>query len=338
MSDTPAYTRLPGRSPQLFGLVLLLEAPFFWLPALLERMRLYEAPDHLLVVRRRFFHETAQRFYFRDVQALTLRRTANHITLNLLLAPILLAAVLPLLLNWGSAYQLPAIAAAGMIALGIGVNILRGPTCALELHTAVHRQALPCVGRWRTGQRIVRHLQPTIARAQVGQSAPQEMEVEAETLPLTTGQYTSPPRESSPLPRQTRVRPRLEMVFFALVLILGLSAFSDLFHFSSIKNMFDGLLIACALILGCVVFARTRHTDQPAAARVAAGMVLFLSVLLFYTGGVAGFLLGIELGPDLDPLTLDEMLYAHPLFRTLIYVQFVTFSVLGAWGLLSLRN
>src|SRR6185503_16307515 len=56
------YRRLPGRES-----------------GLLSYSRLWLGPDHLLLARTTFFSEEYKRFYFRDIQAIVMRKTRRHL-------------------------------------------------------------------------------------------------------------------------------------------------------------------------------------------------------------------------------------------------------------------
>jgi hypothetical protein len=63
----PVYKRLPGNGANF-----------------LERITLYLATDHLLYVSSTGFSESYRRFYFRDIHAITVRKTAVGAFVNVL--------------------------------------------------------------------------------------------------------------------------------------------------------------------------------------------------------------------------------------------------------------
>lgn len=286
MTNTPiSYTPLPGRSKPYFGLLYLAELIFtFGLVAIGERTRLYLGPDHLLVLRRRFFTETAHRFYFSDIQAIAVQRTANAGTANaaLVLLCVLFLAVLGLsplaggiiaVDEWGFGEALLLILVCAGFALGLALNILLGPTCVTELITAVHREPLPCLSRWRTAQRVLALLLPRIEAAQ-GAPSP--------GLQPVLAAYATPAGRLNDQPPITHDSGRLHELLFGLYLLMAVSCMIDLTGNWAVKNVFDSLLFLTVLLLSCIALLRQRHSDIPSDIRALTGFALGFSVLLFY--------------------------------------------------------
>ena len=119
------YKRLPGRGRNIAGV-----------------SRLYTADDHLLLVHSTRLTEDYRRFYLRDIQALTARRTAPfHYGWTALLAVIaLVAAVVTRDLLWPL----------GIGIVGAALLWWRGPSAVVEIQTAVTLERLPSLHRWKT--------------------------------------------------------------------------------------------------------------------------------------------------------------------------------------------
>jgi hypothetical protein len=145
-----------------------------------SRSSLWLGKDHLLAVDSKDFSETYKRFYFRDIQAISLRLTPRRQIWNWVLA------VPTALCLAGWAYDLlvtrsvsPGGVVAGVVVtllfvLPLLVNNLLGPTCACKLRTAVQTEDLPSLGRLRKTRRILDRLRPLIVQAQ-GQLLPEEI-------------------------------------------------------------------------------------------------------------------------------------------------------------------
>jgi hypothetical protein len=123
------YRRLPGR-----GVTLTHYA------------HLYQGPDHLLQSASSAYSETYKRFYFRDIQAIVVRKTQAWLVgvlvclfpgvgfvIGALAADGATAAIL-----WGGA---------GILMLGSAINLLLGPSCVCYLQTAVQTEKLPTHNR-----------------------------------------------------------------------------------------------------------------------------------------------------------------------------------------------
>lgn len=149
------YRRLPGTGSGVF-----------------EHVRLYAGADHLLQVSSSGFTETYRRFYFRDIQAVTLRGSIHGKVWNGV---------------WGFLAFLPAIVAlqvgspaavvwwgiTGIFLLLLAINVARGPTCVCQVRTAVQTRPLPSLNRVRRASKVIAQLKPRIETAQ-GTMSPEE--------------------------------------------------------------------------------------------------------------------------------------------------------------------
>ena len=157
LQTPPAYKKVPGRGTNF-----------------VERITLYLAADHLLYISGTGFTESYRRFYYRDIHAVTVRKSIT--------GPLLTAL-------WGSLVffcllgALSADSAEGWVGLGIPagfffvlllINVFRGPTCVCEIHTAVQTRRLYSVNRLRRAERFLALLRPLVLAAQ-GQIAPDEL-------------------------------------------------------------------------------------------------------------------------------------------------------------------
>jgi hypothetical protein len=153
------YRRLPGRGVRRQGF------------ATAARTRLWLAKDHLLSVDYQWYSEDYKRFYFRDIQAVILRKTRTARTINEVLTP-LTCIVLALALSLSIAGSFDDGFAIvwwiiGLVLLAFLVpNILMGPTCVCHLKTAVQTEELPSLRRLRRARKVLARVQPLIVAAQ----------------------------------------------------------------------------------------------------------------------------------------------------------------------------
>ncbi len=179
--NATVYRRLPGR-----GL------------GLASYHRLYLGPDHLLAVASTGYSESYKRFYFRDIQAVLVQRTALWLVLNVILgAVVVLAAGVWL---WALRDGLPA-DPADLIAGGVAtlvcvgpllLHLFRGPTCVCYVRTAVQIEKLPGLARTRKVDRVLQIVRPLIEAAQ-GPWSPTDQST-------GTGETTGGPPGPQPVP------------------------------------------------------------------------------------------------------------------------------------------
>lgn len=158
-STPPTYRRLPGRGAGLASYT-----------------RLYEAPDHLLQVTSTGWSESYKRFFYRDIQMVTLRRTRHLNVYTGVLGGLTLLFALPgglaVQANGGPAAFF--FVMAGIFLVAMIVNLLLGPTCACYLHTAVQTERLASVSRVRRARRLLARLKLLVESAQ-GQLGPEQL-------------------------------------------------------------------------------------------------------------------------------------------------------------------
>lgn len=172
------YKRLPGRGTEVIYYV-----------------RLYQGPDHLLQVLSTGFNETYKRFAYRDIQAITLRKTNMGKVWNGIWGVLIVLFAVPAsFVNGPAAVGLGIVSAIFLILLG--ANLAMGPTVVAYLRTAVQVEKLPSLRRLRSARSTLSILNPLIASAQ-GQ-------FQAEGLPASTA---GNPPAPDPNPAQTAPGP-----------------------------------------------------------------------------------------------------------------------------------
>jgi hypothetical protein len=133
--------------------------------------RLYAGSDHLMQVTLNGFTESYQRFFFQDIQAITLCHTieAKVWSIVLALAAAFLALLASMMSNEPNLIPVMAslFAAAGVLLVVMIINMALGPTCRCYIKTAVQTQKLPGLKRVRRVRMVVRtRIQPLITQAQ----------------------------------------------------------------------------------------------------------------------------------------------------------------------------
>ena len=150
------YIRLPGRRRVTLGFT---------------RNSLWLGKDHLLHVINRGYTEDYRRFYYRDIQAILVRRTQTSRIVNTILGFIVGFNVLLLIAGrfvwaWESYVLIPlAVATLFWIAI-FGFQLAAGPTCVCHLRTAVQFEQLPSLFRVRTAKKAIALLRHRIETVQ----------------------------------------------------------------------------------------------------------------------------------------------------------------------------
>jgi hypothetical protein len=134
--------------------------------------RLWLAEDHVLLVTTTGYTEEYRRFFFADIQAVFIRKTKAGTVANWAL--VCIAIVLAVLGIFVSEAFILCVVVAGFCLLFAGFNALLGPTCLVEIQTAVARQELPPLHRLRPSKKIVARLLPLVTAAQ-GETTPEQL-------------------------------------------------------------------------------------------------------------------------------------------------------------------
>ena len=142
------YRRLPGRGF-----------------AISQRVQAYQGPDHLLQVSSTGYSESYRRFYFRDIQVVTIQKTQLGKIFNGIFAFFTALFALPAFdMSLGPAIAMWSVA--GFFAVLLISHLALGPTCACYIRTAVQTERLSAVTRIRIARRLLRRIHPLIESVQ----------------------------------------------------------------------------------------------------------------------------------------------------------------------------
>jgi len=159
----PKYRRLTRARPRARFSVISSDSSSLWL-----------GPDHLLCIDSNIFSEKYKRFYFRDIQALTIRKTDGYKHWALALGAIGVCVALLTAAVGGGAGRTVLFSVAGFFWLLMLFNLALGPTSRCFLKTAVQLEELPSLHRLRRARKILGQLRPLLA-AEQGQVNPEEI-------------------------------------------------------------------------------------------------------------------------------------------------------------------
>lgn len=132
----------------------------------MQRFRLWLGPDHLLQVASTAIGERYKRFYFADIQAFVVRRTAGYMGWSIAWIGIaalfgLMAAAVDL-----TPAKITFAGIAGAFLVVLLIHLAFGPTCECTVRTAVQTEHLVSLKRLRTARRVLTQLRPLIEAAQ----------------------------------------------------------------------------------------------------------------------------------------------------------------------------
>ncbi len=159
------YQRLPGKKHGLY-----------------RRARLWLGDDHLLLVDSNTYQETYQRYYFKDIQGITIRKTAKGKIFNAVVGALAFLTCLQLLISWAGSDPVWLWfwgIASGFLLLILMVNMVSGPTCACHIQTPISTNELPSLHRLGTARKVrdrirtlAEQVQGRISREQIQQTPP----------------------------------------------------------------------------------------------------------------------------------------------------------------------
>jgi hypothetical protein len=161
------------------------------------RATLLLGEDHILKVDATPFSESYRRFFFRDIQSITIKTNRRRLVWNIVLGTLLLIFLLEGLVDtvdWG-AWAITMMILSAITGAFLVINNLFGTACDVRIETAVQSDNLPPLSRVRRANDVLDRLRPLIVQAQ-GQFTPEETVARLrEAAGLTTKAGTiTPPR------------------------------------------------------------------------------------------------------------------------------------------------
>lgn len=309
-----------------------------------SRSNLWLGKDHLLSIETEGYTESYKRFYFRDLQAITLRKTVRMLVLAIVLG--LFAAFfgwLTLIADAAEAKWILGVIT-GVFAVPFVLNLIYGPTCACHLRTAVQTEEVPSLGRVRRARKIIARLRPLIAAAQG--------DIHPEQIPLLVQELATAPARSSPADdpnappviwpaaparEPAPLRPYRSKAHLVLSGLLLADLPMTVPHFFVQAGWLDILSMLLLLAtVGAAIFAivKQQRTDLPAGLKSLPWISIGSMALALVVGMGYGFVLAVS-QPDaiqnLSPMS-------DPFFMGMTFVTTTLSVILGTLGLLWLRR
>ena len=223
-------------------------------------LSLYLAQDHLLLRKTVAFTESYRRFYFTDIEAITIRKTPRwHIWTAVWICAIAICLVA---MQAAQRAHPVAVTFAVIFAVAALINVARGATCVTHLQTKVQTRMLP-LRRLRKAMRVMNKVTPAITAAQAEIASAAPASTESAAVPVVRNSETRtrsmpPPLPGEQLPIERSVA---HLALFGLLIIGGVLAGVEAFaRFAGLVYAVYALVLVniCAAV-GVLVLQRRRR-------------------------------------------------------------------------------
>ncbi len=278
-TDKRQYQRLPGKKNGLY-----------------RRVRLWMGKDHLLSVDSNIYQERYQRYYFKDIQGLIIRKTRKGQIFSGVAAALAVLAFVQFLIVWVGSDPVWLWwfwgMACGVLLLFFLVNMALGPTCSCHIQTPISTNELPSLNRLRTARKVrdriralVEQEQGRLSREQIRQTAPPVRQV----LPVPSGGKERTGRSGAPkAERVSDVSTYSGWAHWALMACtLVMAGFLTLYLFVNGPAMAGlGLLIGgFLLIVNIIALARQAGSSVPREVR----SVCWTVMVFIFIASIVGY-------------------------------------------------
>ena len=233
--------------------------------------RIFLGQDNLLCVYRKRYEEEYRRFYFKDIQAITIRKNRRDLALNAIFA------VLSIIFIAIETYLWPI---SVFFLFLILINWLLSPTCTCHIQTAVSKEKLPSLNRIKKAQKIIDQIIPFIEKEQ-GKLERDEI--------ITGMQKLSEEKSESGLMTLNReissYNGTIHKALFPLLLLSGFILCFDLYAISMFTTVLGLINTAAMVILVIVALVK-----QPGSAlRNELRILTWMTMGYLVISGVAGY-------------------------------------------------
>ncbi len=310
--------------------------------AFATRSSLWLGKDHLLCIDSTGYAEEYKRFYFRDIQAITLVTTKRRLIWNWVLGVPLAGCVGA----WGIDLATPQDISLGGIITGVVftllfavpmlLNNLYGPSCACHLHTAVQTEALPSLNRVRRARKVLGRIGPLIEAVQGARLSPEAI-ASALANPAVSG---APPVIAGYNPTRTDVPPHhypgtAHLILFWLLLAdVPLTAVSTVYE-STWMDVAGVLFMLVSLGYAIASLIKQRNTTLPAGLKLLPWLVLGWAALMLAAAMVYGVVLAIN---NPEALESSNSAVENPAILTMTIISTAGTATMGIVGLVRLRR
>ena len=222
-------------------------------------LSLYLGQDHLLLRKTVAFTESYRRFYFSDIEAITIRKTPRwHIW-----TAVWICAIAVCLVAMQAAQRAHPVAVIFAVIFGVCalINVARGATCLTHLQTKVQTRVLP-LRRIRKAMRVMNKVTPAITAAQADIASATPAPAASSAVPVVRPAETRTKSIPPPLPGEQPIqRSVAHLALFGLLIIGGVLAGVEVFAgFAGLVYAVYALVLVniCAAV-GVLVLQRRRR-------------------------------------------------------------------------------
>jgi hypothetical protein len=240
------YRRLPGVKRTFIG------RRTYWL-----------GPDHILSVNMRGYIEEYKRFYYRDIQALIIRRTGHHLIVNLIgLALTLICFMMAWYFGEPAAYGWVLMGAVFLFFLIL--SLIRGPSCDVRLQTAVQTEKVESIRRLGTARRFMKKIRPLLEKTQGNRLS---MDWAAYDRALNMAGKTPTTMHSTGQPPCRHERGLSHQVLFSLIIISGFMFTADFSYDSPLLTLAKAMSLMGVAAFTIIALIRQYGSDMPGAVK-----------------------------------------------------------------------
>jgi VIT1/CCC1 family predicted Fe2+/Mn2+ transporter len=299
---------------------------------LIGKYTLWQGSDHLLQIYSRVGVEEYKRFYFNDIQAVMIRKTAVGTIQNIVMGFLVLIFTLPAIFfdgGWSLFYV--AVAAAMLLLLVAG--LFKGPTCKTELMTAVQTEKLHTLHRLKTTSKVMDRLRVHIHQAQgtLNREALRKMPAQPQKSQSTHRQGLSP---SSKNPSHHNEKGGAHLGLFVLLLLDGALVSMGFFFTHVALTIIVSITILCMGIFGIVALVKQQNSNLGGSLRA----ITWASLGFICINFVAGYIVSIVFATKNPGIVYNQweifksMSLLSP-WESPLKLSFDIFTICGAVGL-----
>jgi len=336
-TDKRLYKRLPGKKKGLY-----------------RRVTLWQGKDHLLSVDSNIYQERYQRYYFKEIQGIIIRKTAKGKLLNCFFGVLAVLACILFWAVWIDSDHLWLVywgIASSIMLLLFFTNVILGPTCTCHIQTPISITELPSLHRLRTARKVRDRIRVMVEKEQ-GALSPEQI-LQADPPPRPTPSTSRIVKSHVVRPTSRTISPAGGRSDYsgwahwtAMAFSLLMAAFLALYLFVySPVMVVAGVLIGILLLLfNIIALARQVNSAIPIEVKTATWSIMVL-IFIVGCGGYFGVLMTVLRDGQVEAMFSQWTLFASmskirpmdvPFLVSVLIVGTIGFAVAALFGLISL--
>ena len=290
------------------------------------------AVDHMLVCEDSLFIERYKRFYFKDIQALTVKKTDKSFIVDLVFFVLTMASFW-FLAHAAKGWNIFWGIIAALFFFNLVINIFKGQNCKVFVQTAVQEEELKGLDRVKKFEKFLKMIRPLIQSFQ-GEMDPQILETKYEEYfekAQRAQAHSSQDKEQDSL-----LHTALFLLFFVWSFLIGAAYFFN----NGILHAMVIIIYAVLVILNILAVVKQLRINIKPAIRVWAWVSMASMGIFLMMGYIALIIFGMESAKshrDLDLYSNMDILRYLPdnhIGKAIILIAFVVALLLGIVGLL----